>query len=110
MRATRRSIRAAGYRNCLARDERSRAERDRQLVPRVLVVAACLLRALRHAHRVQGHHPGRGEVVERGVDVPAVEARGAGCLIRGRHGRLVDGGVGAWRSEGTRGYGPCHCR
>ena len=78
----------------LARDERGRAERDGQLVACAVVVAARLLRALWHNHRVEGRHAGRGKVVERGVDVPAVEARDAGCLVRGGDGRLVEGGVG----------------
>jgi len=43
---------------------------------------------------VQSRRPGRVEVVERGVDVPAVEARDAGCLVGGRDGGLVEGGMG----------------
>ena len=84
----------------LARDERGRAERDRQLVSRAVVIAARLLRALRHTHGVQGRHPRWGEVVQRGVDVPAVEACDAGSLVRGRHGRLVEGGVGGVLERG----------
>ena len=86
----------------LARDERGRAERDGERVARAVVVAARLRRALRHAARVEGRHAGRGEVVERGVDVPAVEARDAGCVLCGRDGRLVEGGVGGVFERGGR--------
>jgi hypothetical protein len=84
----------------LSRDERGRAERYWQLVARAVVVAARLSRALWHTHRVEGRHPGRGEVVEGGVDVPAVEVGGAGCLVRGGDGRLVEGGVGGVLERG----------
>lgn len=79
-----------------ARDERGRGERDGQRVARpvVVVVPARLLRALRHADRVERRRFGRGERVERGVHVPAVEARRACCLVGGGEGRLVEGGVG----------------
>ena len=78
----------------LPRDERGRAERDGQRIARSVVVATCLPWALRHSDRVQGGHPGRGEVVERGVNVPAVEARDARCLVGRRDGGLVEGRVG----------------
>ena len=86
----------------LARDKRGRAERDGQRVARAVVVAARLRRALGHAARVEGRHAGRGEVVERGVDVPAVEAGDAGCVVRGRDGGLVEGGVGGVFERGGR--------
>ena len=78
----------------LARDERGRAERDGQRVARPVVVPARLPRALRDADAVQRRHPGRGELVERGVDVPAVEARDAERGVFGGDGRLVERGVG----------------
>ena len=78
----------------LSRDERRSAERDGQHVTRSVIVATCLFRALRHLDPVQGRHFGRGEIVERRVDVPAVEARNAVCLIFGRDGGLVECGVG----------------
>ena len=77
----------------LARDERGRAERDGELVAGAVVVAADLLRALRHGHRVQRRHFRRGELVQRGVDVPAVEAGRAAGLIFGRNVGLVEGMV-----------------
>ena len=77
----------------LSRDERRSAERDEQYVTRSVIVATCLLRALRHLDIVQGSHFGRGDLVERRVDVPAVEARDAVCLIFGRDGDLVECGV-----------------
>ena len=78
----------------LSRDERGRAERDGQRIARPVIVATRLPCALRHGDRVQGGHPGRGEVVERGVNVPAIEARDARCLIGGRDWSLVEGRVG----------------
>ena len=75
----------------LARDERGRAERDGQLVARAVVVAAGLPRALGHADSVERRHLGWGELIQRGVDVPAVEARHASCLVLRRDDRLVEG-------------------
>ena len=76
-----------------ARDERGRAERDGQHVTRPVVVAARLPCALRHVDRIERRHFGRREVVQRGIDVPAVEARDAGVLVGGRDGRLVEGSM-----------------
>ena len=78
----------------LPRDERRRAERDGQRVARPVVVPTRLRRALRHLDPVQRRHPGRGEIVEGRVDVPAVEARDAVGLVLGRDRGLVEGGVG----------------
>jgi hypothetical protein len=39
-----------------ARDERGRAERDRQLVARAIIVAACISGALRDEYRIERHH------------------------------------------------------
>ena len=78
----------------LSRNKRGRGERDGQHVARAIVVAAGLVRALRDMDRIQTRYLGRGEVIERGVHVPAVEASDAGCLVGRRDGRLVRGGVG----------------
>jgi hypothetical protein len=78
----------------LARDERRRAERDGQRVARAVVVTTCLRRALRYLDPVQRRHSGRREIVERRVDVPAVEARDAFRLVLGRDRCLVERGVG----------------
>ena len=51
------------------------AQRDVQLVARPVVVTQCLPSAFGHRHRQQRCHLGRVEVVERRVDVPAVEVR-----------------------------------
>ena len=76
-----------------ARNECGRAERDGELVVRAVVVTADLLRAPRHAHRIQRRHLRREEVVQCRVDVPAVEARRAALLILGRDDSLVEGAV-----------------
>ena len=78
----------------LSGDKRGRAERDGQRVARAVIVAAGLVRALRDVDRVQSRYFRWGELIERGVHVPAVEASDAGCLIGRRDGRLVEGGVG----------------
>ena len=43
---------------------------------------------------IQTCHLGWGELIERGVHVPAAEASDAGYLVDRRDGRLVEGGVG----------------
>ena len=50
---------------------------------------------------VEHRHPGWRELVERGVDVPVVEAHCAGSLVSGRDGHLVEGGVGQVLESGT---------
>ena len=77
-----------------ARHECGRAERDGEFVARTVVVTADLLRALRHTHRVQRRHLRREKVVQRRIDVPAVEARRTALLILGWDRGLVGGEVG----------------
>ena len=84
----------------LTRDECGRAERYGELVVRAVVVAADLLRASRHTHRVQRRHLRREEVVQCRVDVPAVEARGAALLILKRDDGLVKRAVGGVLERG----------
>ena len=42
---------------------------------------------------IERRHPGRREVVQRGIHVPAVEARDTSVLVGGRDGRLVEGSM-----------------
>jgi len=51
--------------------------------------------------RIQRRHLRWGELVERGVDVPAVEAGDAGCRVGGGDDRLVEGGVGGMLERGA---------
>ena len=78
----------------LARDEHGRAEWDGELVAAAVLVAADLLGALQHGHGVQHRHLRQGELVQRRIDVPAVEARHAAGLIFGYNTGLMEGMMG----------------
>ena len=65
------------------------AERDVQFVACAVVVAEGLAAAARDGDGEEGRHFWRVEIVERGVDVPAVEAR-VGEVVMGRDGVLVE--------------------
>jgi hypothetical protein len=78
----------------LSRDERRRAERNEQRIARPVIIPTYLPRALRYLDPVQRRHSRRREIIERGVDVPAVEPRDAVRLVFGRDGCLVECSVG----------------
>ena len=59
-----------------------------------LLVAADLLGALQHGHGVQHRHLRQGELVQRRIDVPAVEARHTAGLVFGYNTGLVEGMMG----------------
>ena len=65
------------------------AERDVQFVAGAVVVAEGLAAAARDGDGEEGSHFWRVEVVERGIDVPAVEAR-VGEVVLGGNGVLVE--------------------
>ena len=65
------------------------AERDVQFVTCAVVVAEGLAAAARDGDGEEGRHFRRVEVVERGIDVPAVEAR-VGEIVLGGNGVLVE--------------------
>ena len=67
-----------------------RPQRDLELVPRPIVVPHALPRTHGHAHGVQRGRLGRAQVVQRRVHVPAVKARVALGLFRGRQVGLVE--------------------
>ena len=54
--------------------------------------------AIRHYESVERGHPGRGQVIQRSVDVPAIEPRHAFGLVFGGDAGLVECGV-AWVLE-----------
>ena len=60
--------------HCLARNEGRGAEGYGEFVVRSVVVTACLGSAGGHFDRQKRGYDGRGERVEGGVDVPAIEA------------------------------------
>ena len=78
----------------LPRDERRRAERNGQRIARSVIVTTYLLLALGYLDPVQRRHFRRREIIERRVDMPAVEPCDAVCLFLGRDGCLVECGVG----------------
>ena len=59
------------------------AERDVQFVACAVIVAQCLSSSLWHGDREEGGHFRRAEIVERGINVPAVEARVAEVVFFG---------------------------
>ena len=77
----------------LPRDEGRRSEGNGQLVPRAVVVATHLRRATGNAQPVERRDTRRGEVVQRGVDVSAVEARCTGGLVLRADDSLVESAV-----------------
>ena len=76
----------------VAGDEGRGAEGDDEGVAGAVVVADGLEAAGGDAHGEEGGHDGRGEAVERGVNVPAVEAR-VGEVVGGGDGGGVEGAV-----------------
>ena len=65
------------------------AERDIQFVARAVVIPQRLSAALWHRDREEGGHFWGVEIVERGIDVPAVEAR-VGEVVLGGDGVFVE--------------------
>ena len=78
----------------LPRDKRGSPEGDDQLVTRPVVVATNLARSNGDFDRIQRGGLGRGELVQRCVDVPAVEPGDAARLVLGGDTRLVESSVG----------------
>lgn len=74
----------------VARYEGCGAERDVEFVAGAVVVADSLAAALGDADGEEGGYEGRVEVVEGGVDVPAVEVGVVAIIVR-RDGVLVEG-------------------
>jgi hypothetical protein len=75
--------------HCLSAHERGRAQRNRELIARPVVVLTRLRFALRHSDCVERRRLRRAKVVQGCVDVPAVEACDTACFVHLRHSCLV---------------------
>ena len=76
-----------------ARDKRSRAKRNLELVASPIVVSTDLVRALGYSDTIKGGDLWRVEIVQCSIDVPSVEASDALSVILGRDHGLVEGRV-----------------